>query len=96
MVCSLGTMDSALFFDAFTLHYTQIPLPAQLEFVVIHSGVSHSHATGSYHSGGKNVGRPHHPLAWSTCVRFKIGIGSRRRTAFSPFPSRFGAGCAMC
>jgi galactokinase len=48
MVCSLGRAGSALFLDTLSLRYEHIPLPASAEWIVIHSGVHHSHATGSY------------------------------------------------
>lgn len=48
MVCSLGTTGSALFLDTMSLEYEHIPLPTAAEWIVIHSGVHHSHATGSY------------------------------------------------
>jgi galactokinase len=48
MVCSLGTIGSAFFLDTMSLQYEHIPLPASVEWIVIHSGVHHSHATGSY------------------------------------------------
>jgi galactokinase len=48
MVCALGRPGFAFFLDAATLQYDHIRLPVQAEWVVIHSGVHHSHATGSY------------------------------------------------
>lgn len=48
MACSLGTAGSALFLDTTSLQYEHVPLPASSEWIVIHSGVHHSHATGSY------------------------------------------------
>ncbi len=48
MVCSLGTAGSALFLDTASLQYEHVPLPVSSEWIVIHSGVHHSHATGSY------------------------------------------------
>lgn len=48
MVCALGRPGCAFFLDTATLQYDHIALPAQAEWVVIHSGLHHSHATGSY------------------------------------------------
>jgi galactokinase len=48
MACSLGAADSALFLDTMSLQYEQISLPSAAEWIVIHSGVHHSHATGAY------------------------------------------------
>src|SRR3569623_442808 len=48
IACSIGTAGSALFLDTTPLQYEHIPLPAAAEWMVIHSGVHHSHSTGSY------------------------------------------------
>jgi len=48
MVCALGRTGSALFLDTTTLDYEHVPLPQSMEWIVIHSGVRHSHVTGSY------------------------------------------------
>jgi galactokinase len=48
MVCSLGRPHEAFFLDAATLEYEHVALPQTLECVVLHSGVQHHHATGSY------------------------------------------------
>ena len=48
MVCALGMTGRALFIDTASLRYEHIPLPAAAGWIVIHSGVNHSHATGSY------------------------------------------------
>jgi galactokinase len=48
MASSLATERAALFLDTRSLHSEQIPLPGQLELVVIDSGVAHQHAGGEY------------------------------------------------
>jgi galactokinase len=48
MVCALGQPRFAFFLDTATLEYDHVALPTGVEWVVIHSGVHHSHATGSY------------------------------------------------
>ena len=48
MVCALGQSGFAFFLDTATMQYEHVPLPGHAEWVVIHSGVHHSHATGSY------------------------------------------------
>jgi galactokinase len=48
MVCSLGRPHEAFFLDTATLEYEYVALPQALECVVLHSGVQHHHATGSY------------------------------------------------
>jgi galactokinase len=48
MVCSLGRPHEAFFLDTATLEYEYVALPQTLECVVLHSGVQHHHATGSY------------------------------------------------
>jgi galactokinase len=48
MVCALGRPASAFFLDTATLDYEHVALPKELGWVVVHSGVSHSHASGSY------------------------------------------------
>jgi galactokinase len=48
MVCSLASDRQALFLDARTLHYRLLPLPPEVELVVINSGVAHQHSAGDY------------------------------------------------
>jgi len=48
MTSSLGRDGEALFLDTRSLAVERIPLPASVEIVVIHSGVTHSHAGGEY------------------------------------------------
>jgi galactokinase len=47
---SLGRAGSALFLDTRDLSHEHIPLPAAIEVVVIHSGVSHRLAGGGYNT----------------------------------------------
>jgi galactokinase len=48
MACSLVGPGMALFLDARSLHFEQVPLPPEADWVVINSGVSHQHAGGDY------------------------------------------------
>jgi galactokinase len=48
MACSVGRPGDALFLDTHTLAFEQIPLPATVAVVVIHSGHTHAHAAGEY------------------------------------------------
>jgi galactokinase len=48
MASSVGQMGNALFLDTLDLGWRLIPIPEQLELIVIHSGISHSHASGNY------------------------------------------------
>jgi galactokinase len=48
MVCALGHPGSAFFLDTATSEYEHVPIPPSIEWIVIHSGVRHSHVTGSY------------------------------------------------
>ena len=48
MASSLAGEREALFLDTRTLHFERIPLPADLDLVVIDSGVAHQHAGGGY------------------------------------------------
>jgi galactokinase len=50
MVVSLAGAGSALFLDACSLTYEPVPLPADADLVVIHSGVAHRHAAGDYNT----------------------------------------------
>jgi galactokinase len=50
MACSLAGPGMALFLDARSLHFEQVPLPPQADWVVINSGVSHQHAGGDYNT----------------------------------------------
>ncbi|HSP18444.1 MAG TPA: galactokinase [Myxococcaceae bacterium] len=48
MASSLGEPHSALFIDTESLRTERVPLPAGLAIAVVHSGISHDHATGEY------------------------------------------------
>jgi galactokinase len=48
MVCSVGRDGEALFLDTRTLDFERVPLPATIEFLVLHSGITHAHARGEY------------------------------------------------
>ena len=48
MAASLATERDALLLDTRSLHYDRIPLPPQIDLIVISSGVTHQHASGSY------------------------------------------------
>jgi galactokinase len=48
MCASLGIPGNALFLDTHTLSSRQVPLPYELDLVVIASGIQHDHATGDY------------------------------------------------
>jgi galactokinase len=50
MACSLAGPGMALFLDARSLHYEQVPLPPHADWIVINSGVSHQHAGGDYNT----------------------------------------------
>jgi galactokinase len=50
MACSLGQPGAALFLDTRSLEYELVSLPDSCEWVVIHSGVAHEHATGDYNT----------------------------------------------
>jgi galactokinase len=57
MVCALGKPGSAFFLDVADRQYEHVPLPQAIEWLVIHSGVHHSHATGSYQSRRRECDR---------------------------------------
>lgn len=48
MAASLARENEALFLDCRSLAFQRIPLPAEVELVVIHSGVTHQHSAGEY------------------------------------------------
>jgi galactokinase len=48
MVCSVGRDGEAVFLDTRSLDLEHIPLPATIEFLVVHSGITHAHAGGDY------------------------------------------------
>jgi galactokinase len=48
MAASLGREGEALFIDCRSLDTVRVPLPDDLELVVVDSGVKHEHATGGY------------------------------------------------
>jgi len=46
MAASVGREGEALFLDCRSLAYERVPLPDELELVVVHSGVAHQHSAG--------------------------------------------------
>ena len=48
MASSLGEPHAALFIDTQSLRTERVPLPPGLAIAVVHSGISHDHATGEY------------------------------------------------
>ena len=48
MAASLGSVGDALFIDTRSLRTERVPLPANLGIAVVHSGISHDHASGDY------------------------------------------------
>lgn len=48
LVCSLGIDHHALFVDTRSMDTELIPIPGQIELVVIDSGIAHFHAAGDY------------------------------------------------
>ena len=48
MAASIATDTRALFLDAHTLAFEQLPLPHGCGLIVIHSGTAHAHAAGEY------------------------------------------------
>jgi galactokinase len=50
MAASLADASSALFLDTRSLEYRRVPLPADADLAVIHSGVSHAISGGEYNT----------------------------------------------
>jgi galactokinase len=50
MAASLADEGTALFLDARSLAFERVPLPADADLVVLHSGVAHNHAAGDYNT----------------------------------------------
>jgi galactokinase len=50
MAASLADHGTALFLDARTLSYERVPLPADADLVVLHSGVTHRLSAGDYNT----------------------------------------------
>jgi galactokinase len=50
MAASLADASSALFLDTRSLEYRRVPLPADVDLLVIHSGVSHEISGGDYNT----------------------------------------------
>lgn len=48
MAASLARENEALFLDCRSLAFQRIPLPTEIELVVVHSGVTHQHSAGEY------------------------------------------------
>ncbi|AFZ65950.1 galactokinase [Deinococcus peraridilitoris] len=50
MACSLAREGEALFLDCRDLSFERVPLPRDVDLVVLHSGVEHQHAGGDYNT----------------------------------------------
>jgi len=50
MAASLADQSTALFLDTRSLEFRRIPLPAEADLVVVHSGISHGIAGGEYNT----------------------------------------------
>ena len=50
VACSLGQQGEALFLDTRSLEYRRVPLPADADLAVVHSGVSHEISGGEYNT----------------------------------------------
>ncbi len=48
IACALGTAGHALFLDTRDLSWQRVRIPSTADIAVVHSGISHSHATGGY------------------------------------------------
>src|SRR5215203_5680608 len=48
MAVSLADASSALFLDTRSLEYRRVPMPVGADLLVIHSGITHRHASGDY------------------------------------------------
>jgi galactokinase len=48
MAASLATTDAALFIDTRSLTFERVPIPPQVELLIIDSGITHQHAGGEY------------------------------------------------
>ncbi|HEY1418461.1 MAG TPA: galactokinase [Myxococcaceae bacterium] len=48
LASSLGSPGAALFIDTQSLRTERVPLPSALGIAVVHSGISHDHASGEY------------------------------------------------
>lgn len=76
MACSLAREGEALFLDCRDLSFERVALPQNLDLVVLHSGVEHSHAGGDY-----NIRR-------AECERAAelLGVGSLRELSLADLP----------
>ena len=50
MAASLADQGTALFLDCRSLQFQRVPLPAEMDFVVLNSGIAHQHAAGDYNT----------------------------------------------
>ncbi len=50
MAASLADEHTALFLDTRSMAYQRVPLPADLDLIVLNSGVAHDHASGDYNT----------------------------------------------
>jgi galactokinase len=56
MACSLADERAALFLDTRDLRFERVPIPDGAALVVIHSGISHRHASGGYAARRRECG----------------------------------------
>ena len=48
MAASLASTDAALFIDTRSLRHERVPIPSNVELLIINSGITHEHAGGEY------------------------------------------------
>ena len=88
MVCSLGDAQHALFIDARSLEYERLPIPAELEPVVIGSGIAHRHASGDYRLRRAECERAAEMLSVSSLRELSTADWPRSRSLPSPLDRR--------
>jgi galactokinase len=76
LAASLAEPGTALFLDARSLTFERIPLPADADLVVLHSGVSHRLAGGDYNTRRAECER--------ACAR--LGVGQLRELTLADLP----------
>jgi galactokinase len=84
MACGLCQPGTALFLDTRDLHYEQLPLPSELELLVIHSGITHSH--GRADGGASAVPVADYRVRRAECEQAArlLGVTTLRELAETP------------
>jgi galactokinase len=84
IVCSLGDSATAVFLDAATAAYESIPLPQEMEFGVVDSGIAHHHASGNPSSRQRQLSNSETGVRGSSAAARGVAVARPVIKRFAP------------